>query len=106
MDAHILENWPLLCGRLVDVSMRTPEHELLSMVKSSLSSEEVLASVLPAHLATWMHERLAERREARKNANTLSSTLAALGELEHGRNIIATANQTEMFQNPSESESL
>ena len=86
--------------------MRTPERELLSMAKSSLSSEEVLASVLPAHLATWMHERLAERREARRNAGTFEETECALQNLETGRDVIARAEQTELFQNSNESESL
>lgn len=87
-DAHVLENWPLLCGRLVDVSMRTPERELLGMVKGSRNSEDVLASILPAHLASWASERLTERREARRNAGTFQETKNLLDNLESGRRII------------------
>jgi len=92
MDAHILENWPLLCGRLVDVSMRTPERDLLSLVKSDRSSEDVLASVLPAQLSAWMRERLADRREARRSAGTLAQTERMLDSLESGRKTIAQYN--------------
>lgn len=98
-DAHVLENWPLLCGRLVDVSMRTPERELLGMVKSTRNSEDVLTSILPAHLASWTGERLAERREARKQAGTYQETENALNALENGRDIIACAGQVKLFQN-------
>ena len=86
--------------------MRTPERELLSLVKSDISSEDALASVLPTHLATWMHERLAERREARLNAGTFAETERALQNLECGRDVIARVAQHSLFQNPNESESL
>jgi hypothetical protein len=99
-EAHVLENWPLLCARLVDSAMRMRESELLGLVRSELASEDVLARLVP-HLATWMRERLSERRANRNqnHANTIAENLASL---EVGRNLISNIGTAEQILLPLE----
>lgn len=81
----ILENFPLVCGWIVEKAFRMTEAQLLVLLRSEDSSEDILRSVLPASLREWVTKRLAERRKARVEAGTFEYFERNLRELRVAR---------------------
>lgn len=84
-EAHIIRNWPLVCGHIVEYAMRSTEKQLIALLRSTQSSGEILASILPAELNQWTQEQLASRYAARKQYGTFAEVESVLRSLDTAR---------------------
>ena len=52
-DGEKLKHWPLVCGHIVDYASKATEKQILAMLHSEMSSEDILLAILPPYLREW-----------------------------------------------------
>ena len=73
-DGEKLKHWPLVCGHIVDYASKATEKQILAMLHSEMSSEDILLAILPPYLREWVSSTLKARREARSKYGSTEET--------------------------------
>lgn len=92
-NAEILRNWPLVCAHIIEFASVKTETQILELLRSSMSSLEILLSILPTSVREWVSKRIDERRAARGVHNEAISEF--LKGIDHTR---ATLANSEIWQ--------
>jgi hypothetical protein len=88
-DADTLENWPLVCGHIVDYAFKHTERQLLDLLRSRESGHTILLSILPKAQQKWVKAKLNARMIARESFGTTDDTNQFLAKIDAHRTKLA-----------------